>query len=189
MSTYQEVIEDALRYPREPPKLPPYLEAGLPLGVARVLDKEISGGVRVGDLVPLVSSLPPGNSPLDTLPRPRETWKDWATLPAEVLSFLGIGPPLPIPKNGPEFDPEDPGLLGSKPSPPPEPLLPDANQIRESLEPLLKVKGQRDLKQVLRRPRESWYDWATLPAETLGLLHIGPSFPVSDGILGGPSKQ
>lgn len=98
MSIYEEVLEQELRDLTHPVDLLPYSKVGLPSRLAGILNKEVAGGVRVGDLLPVVSSVPEGQAPWEEIQRPRETWQDWATLPAEVLGLLNIGPKSPSPK-------------------------------------------------------------------------------------------
>lgn len=72
--------------------LPPYSGLGLPGWLEDLANTEITGGMRVGDLVPVMNEVPEGQARWETISRPRESWQDWATLPAEALGLLGIGP-------------------------------------------------------------------------------------------------
>jgi len=80
-----------LQLAEKAPSQNPYKDMGLPM-----LEQEIFGGMKVGDLIPIISSMPEGQAPWEqlqeTFSRDREGAMDYASMPGEVLSALGVGP-------------------------------------------------------------------------------------------------
>jgi len=76
------------------PDVNPYTGVTPFRGVNQALNRSW-GGMRLGDVLPVVGEVPEGQARWETLTRPRETWEDYAVLPAEVIGLAGIGPKGP----------------------------------------------------------------------------------------------
>jgi len=76
------------------PKVKPYTGVTPFRGVNQALNRSW-GGMRLGDALPVVGEVPEGQARWETLTRPRETWEDYAVLPAEVIGLAGMGPKGP----------------------------------------------------------------------------------------------
>lgn len=68
-----------------------YKDLGLPDFITKILETG-AAGVQVGDLLPIIGQMKEGQSIPETLLRDRSSFADYASLPAEILGTLGIGP-------------------------------------------------------------------------------------------------